>query len=258
MEELKLNNMDSNGEFGLVYAEDFRIACAINYLKQEDVLQYFIDRVSFYAFNGGEMEAVALWATTIIIDCKEAYSGKVVAVTDKKIQRISIKYIGLLSDLNMNDHLSTVDKMKESFYLIKEWEAEMSPIANYPGTFQLNEEQFLVLTFDFNLLCKMNGVEPAEVLQYFVNNISLARQRAVNLLEFVETNSSMSLFGMMLLSRSMQKNKLPVQHDVQNWYSERLLALDERLKKENTVKKRISVYRAFYMEWYHTLLKNLN
>lgn len=250
--------MNEKGEFGLIYAEDFTVACAINHLKREEVLQYFINRVSFYAFNGGEMEAVALWATDIVIDCKEAYGSHIIPVTDKKVQRISVKYIMLLSELSESNHLSTVDKMKESFYLMQEWETEMMPLVDYPKTFQLDDDRFLIFTFDFNLLCRMSGVGPEQVLQYFIDHISLARQRAKNLLEPVETDSTMSLFGMMLLSRSMQKNKLPVQQEVQQWYSERLQELDERLKKEAVLDKRISVYRAFYAEWYHKLMKNLN
>ena len=250
--------MDSKGQFELSYAEDFRIACTINYLRQEEVLQYFINRVSFYAFNGGEMEAVALWATNIIIDCKEANGGEVIALTSKKVQKIAIKYILLLSDLNENDDLSTVDKMKESFYLMQEWETEMTPLVDYPRTFPLNDDHFLILTFDFNLLCRMNGVEAAEVLQYFIDQISLAKKRAANLLKVAEPDSSMSLFEMMLLSRSMQKNRLPIQHDVEKWYSAQLLSLDEQLKTEDNLEKRIIIYKAFYTEWYHTLLKNLN
>ncbi|WP_158796885.1 hypothetical protein [Pedobacter sp. L105] len=250
--------MNEKGGFGLNYAEDFTIACAINYLKREEVLQYFINRVSFYAFNGGEMEAVALWATGIVIECKEAYGSRIIAVTDKKVQRISVKYVTLLSELSASEKPSTVDKMKESFYLMQEWETEMMPLVDYPKTFGLDEDNFLMLTFDFNLLCRMNGVNPNQVLQYFIDHISLAIQRAVNLLEYKETDSTMSLFGMMLLSRSMQKNKLPVQQDVRKWYSERLLELDERLKKETVLEKRISVYKAFYAEWFQSLMKNLN
>jgi hypothetical protein len=44
--------MFSKGQFGLIYTEDFSVACAISYLKREEVLQYFINKVSFYAFNG--------------------------------------------------------------------------------------------------------------------------------------------------------------------------------------------------------------
>ncbi len=250
--------MDSKGQFGLIYTEDFRVACTINYLKQEEVLQYFIDRVSFYAFNGGEMEAVALCATNIIIDCKEALGAEISPVTDRKVQRIFIKYIGLLSDLNENPYLSTVDKMKENFRLMQEWETEMGPLTDYPRAFYPDEEQVLVLTFDFNLLCKMNGLEPVEVLQYFIDHISLARQRSMNLLEFTGTDASMTLFEMLLISRSMEKKRLPVQQEIYQWYAEELLALDETLKKERDPDQRLLAYREFYAEWYNTLMKNLN
>jgi len=250
--------MDSKGQFGLVYTEDFSVACAINYLKQEEVLQYFINRVSFYAFNGGEMEAVALWATRIIVDCKEIVKAEITPVNDRKLQRISIKYISLLSDLIDNTYLSTVDKMKESFYIMQEWETEMMPLVDFPKTFYLNEERFLILTFDFNLLCKMNGLNPQQVLQYFIDSISLARERALNIIDFVGTDACMSLFGMMKLSRSMKQHMLPVQQDIQQWYQGKLLALDENLKLEPDMDMRMSAYREFYTEWYNTLQRNLN
>lgn len=249
--------MDSKGQFGLLYTEDFSVACAISYLKQEDVLQYFINRVSFYAFNGGEMEAVALWATRIIVDCKEFTQAEVAPVNDRKVQRISLKYISLLSDLAASTHLSTVDKMKESFYIMQEWEADMLPLTDFPKTFYLNEERFLVLTFDFNLLCRMNGLNQQQALQYFIDQISLARDRAVNLIGFVESNACMSLFGMMKLSRSMQQFKLPIQQDIQRWYQEQLLRLDESLRNEPDMGLRITAYRDLYTEWYHTLQRNL-
>jgi len=250
--------MGSKEQFELSYAEDFRIACTINYLRQEEVLQYFVNRVSFYAFNGGEMEAVALSATKVIIDCKEANGSEVVTETSKKVQRIAIKYIMLFSELNENDDLSTVDKMKENFYLMQDWETEVTPLVDYPKTFPLKDDRFLILTFDFNLLCRMNGVDVAEVLQYFIDQISLAKQRAANLLKVTEPDSSMFLFEMMLFSRSMQKNRFPIQHDVEKWYSEKLLSLDDQLKTEYSLEKRIMVYKAFYIEWYNTLIKNLN
>lgn len=250
--------MDSREKFGLTYTEDFRVACTINYLKQEEVLQYFINRVSFYAYIGGEMEAVALWATSIIDDCKKASPTEVTAVNSKKIKYIFIKYFGLLSDLNANTHFTTVEKMKESFEIMQEWEAEMLPLVDYPKTLYLDEERFLLLTFDFNLLCKMSGLDVVQVLQYFIDQISLARQRAINLVEFEGRNTSMSLFGMMLMSHSMKKNKLPVQVDIHKIYAEKLLSLDDALKGELSFEERLSAYKEFYLEWYNVLMKNLN
>ncbi|RAJ28551.1 hypothetical protein LY11_03202 [Pedobacter cryoconitis] len=250
--------MGSNGRVKLVSTEDFKVACTINNLKQEEVLQYFVDRVSFYAFNGGEMEAVTLWATSIIIDCKKEVNAEIQAVTDRKVKRVSLKYILMLSELNDNPYLSTIDKMKESFTLMREWEIDMSPLVDYPRDFSLDENHSLALTFDFNLLCRMNGIEAVQVLQYFVNNISMASERAINLIEFVETNSCMSLFGMMRLSLGDKKNRIPIHQEIHKWYGEKLLLLDDRLKREENLDKRIDVYRAFYKEWYNSLRKNIN
>ncbi|MBB6272923.1 hypothetical protein HDF26_003383 [Pedobacter cryoconitis] len=250
--------MNSKERLRLTYTEDFQVACTINNLKYEDVLQYFIDRVSFYAFNGGEMEAVSLWATSIMVDCKAEVNGEVKAETDRKVKRVSLKYILMLGDLNDNAYLSTVDKMKESFLLMKEWETEMAPLVDYPVEFQLDEYRVVSLTFDFNLLCRMNGVAADQVLQYFMNHISMAQERALNLIEFVETNSCMSLFGMMRMSAGDKKNKIPIHQEVHKWYGEKLLLLDERLKTEVSLEKRVAVYRAFYKEWYNSLRKNIN
>lgn len=250
--------MNIKGEPGLTYTEDFSIACTINYLKQEDVLQYFINRVSFYAFNGGEMEAVALWATNIILDCKETIGAQVKPAIDKRVQRISMKYIGLLYELQDNNLLSTVDKMRDSFYLMKDWENEVLPHTDYPESFKLDEQRVLLLTFDFNLLCKINGVSAGEALQYFIDQISLAKQRAVNLLVFEGTSASMSLFGVMLLSQSMKNVQLPFQEDIHQIYTDRLFSLDESLKEEKSVEKRLRMYQAFYSEWYGELIKSLN
>lgn len=248
--------MDSKGQFGLTYTDDFSIACAINNLKPVDLLQYLINRASFYAFNGGEMEAVTLMATKVIVDCNSDSNAEVLAVSNRKEQFVSLKYIGLLSDLNFKDDLSAVAKMKEGFYLMKEWENELISIVDYPKTYEIDETHFLILTFDFNLLCRVNGVSQQQVLQYFINQISLPKDRAENIPVQEKTNAGMALFQLFLLSRSMKVNS--VLQDIHEWHSERLLSLDERLKKEGNIEKRISIYRAFYAEWYQTLKKNMS
>lgn len=248
--------MNSKGQFGLIYADDFSVACTINNFKKQEVLQYFINRVSFYAFNGGEMEAAALCATRIVVDCKDVNRTAISPVTDRKIQLISLKYIAKLSDLEGSIYFSAADKMKESFLVMKEWEEEMMPYTDYPKTFELGDEHFLILTFDFNLLCKMNGVTAEQLLQYFIDGVSIAIESACNV-SGIEKDIRNSLFRIMVLSRSMKKDRLPVEQDIYDWYADRLLSLDERLKKEGSMDKKISVYRVFYLEWYATVMRNI-
>jgi len=249
--------MNSKGKFGLIYADDFSVACTINNFKKEEVLQYFINRVSFYAFNGGEMEAAALCATRIVVDCKDVNDAAPTPVTDRKIQYISLKHIVMLSDLEGSIYFSPADKMKESFIIMKKWESEMMPYVDYPKTFELGDEQFLILTFDFNLLCKMNGVTAQQVLQYFVEGVSLAVDRALDISGITDKDTRLAMFRMMVLSRSMKKDRLPAEQDIYEWYSDRLLALDERLRKEQDMERMISVYKAFYADWYSTIKRNI-
>ena len=258
MSSSKTDDMEAEGQFGVKYTEDFTIACTINNLEHEAVLQYFIDRVSFYAFNGGDVEAVSLWATHIVLDCKRKAGAKVVPVKDKRIQKISLSYIRLLSDLINNVHLSTVEKMKESISLMREWEAEMPPNAEYPTTFFTDQHKSVLLTFDFNLLCNMNGIVVQQVLQFFIDEISLPRQRALGLPENSGSSASMSFFEMILMSRSMKRTKNRALKEIDQLYNGQLLQLDETLMDENDEGSRLTAYQELYTKWYNSLRKKLS
>lgn len=248
--------MERGGKFGLNYPEDFKVACAVHYFRQEEVLQYFINRVSFYAFNGGEMEAVALFATNIILKCKLECSAEILPVQDKRVERTVIKYIRLLSNLSDRSGLPLVDKMEQSFRLMQEWEAAMSPLVNYPERMYLDDDHFLSLTFDFSLLCHMNGVGVNQILQYFIDHISLPVQRAGGAAE--AGNPVMSLFSIMLMNRAMNPIKQPNQQNVQNFYLHQLYELDMRMIDESDSISKQQAYRKLYAEWYDSLNQNIN
>ena len=250
--------MDFKGQFRFNYTEDFRVACAINNLKYKDVLQYFVDNVSFYAFNGGDMEPVILWATDIIIDCREAIDQEIEPEKDQKVRRIALKYILLLNELSEGMKLSPSAKLKESVTLMEEWKQEAQPYSKDVESFPLDDTNAVKLTFDFIQVCKMNGVTVAQALQYYIDHISLPQDKAVNLLEYVNTHPCMALFGTMMSVHSSKIEKIPVTHDIQLLFAKRLLLLDEALKEEDNVAKRIVKYREFYAEWHAALRKYTN
>ena len=199
-----------------------------------------------------------MWATHIVLDCKRKAGAKVVPVKDKRIQKISLRYIRLLSNLINNVHLGTIEKMKKSISLMSEWGAEMPPNAEYPTTFFTDQHKSVLLTFDFNLLCNMNGIVVQQVLQFFIDEISFPRQRAVPLSATSGSSASMSFFEMMLMSRSMQRTKNRAQQEIDQLYNEQLLQLDETLKDESDEDRRLNAYREFYTKWYNSLRKKLN
>ena len=249
--------MDSKKQLRLNYPEDFRVACRINNLDQQEVLQYFINKVSFYAFNGGEMDASSLLATNIILECMDETGRDIMPVKEKKIQKIFLKNIGLLIKLSANPHLNLVEKMQESIYLMEEWAMEMLPMVDYETSIETGNEEALMLSFDFNLLCQVNGLDSIRVLQYFIDKISLPIDRAINLRGFVKSESCMVLMQMMLIGKAYDDVYIR-KTDISRHFSSRLEELDKRLMRESELVTRIRVYRSFYAEWYNTLQKNID
>jgi len=246
--------MDVIGQIKLNYTEDFRIACKINNLKQEELLQYFIDHVSFYAFIGGDMDPAYLWATTVSIDCKDVLGSQVEAVTDKRIQDISLKYIKKLTALNLETDLSRDIECKKSIALMNEWSGEMLSLTNYVNK---AEETSLTgplsLSFDFNLVCGMNGISTENQLQYFIDNISLAKDRAVNLLQTVKIDPSTAVLLFLISNHEGVKNKILPHQEIYKKYCLLLLKLDKKQKEESSLENRIHNYSAFYLDWYNAL-----
>jgi hypothetical protein len=243
--------MDSKRQIELSYTEDFVIACTINNLNYTELLQYFIDHVSFYGFIGGDVAAAYLWATTVCIESREDIGREVKVVTDKTVKQISLKYIQMLTALiRQTDHLATETKSRE---LMKAWSGEMLFLTNYLGNVELAGTAKLSLSFDFNLLCSMSGITIQEQLQYFIDHISLARQRASSLLHGTNNDPSTALLLSWVSSDKKVKGKLLPQQHIYRKYGLQLLKLDITQREESDLATRILNYRAFYQDWYHAL-----
>ena len=237
----------------LNFTEDFKIACKINNLKHEELIQYFVDHVSFYTFIGGEMGPVNQWATKVCIDCENVFDGIVDRENDNEIRRISLKYIKKLTALSLGDEITAEEKMMHSGVLIEQWSQEMSPLTNYKKELDLGEGKLLYLTFEFSLLCKMNGVIFEQLIQCFIDSISLAKERAVNLHEMVEINSGMAVLLLILISNNEVKNRIMPHQEIYKKYGLGLLKLDKKQREEFNLQNRIDAYRSFYLEWYNAL-----
>lgn len=247
--------MDSKQQSRLNYTEDFSVACRINGINCDEMLQYFINKVSFYVYNGGEMDAAAMMATRIILECKEEKGSKLEPLTDKKVKRLFLKHILLLSKLADNSHLSTLEKIQESYYLMEEWAQEAMPLVNYETTLPV-EEGFVSISFDFNLLCKINGLEIITPLQYFIDRMSLAVDRAVRLHHDVQPERSMALLEMRIMATN--RSAPIISTEIHERYMDKLKDLDGWLSDVDDVEVRIKAYRNLYREWCEMLYKQLD
>lgn len=250
--------MASNIELELNYAEEFRVACTINNLRYQDVLQSFINSASFYVFIGGEIDAASQWATKVILDCKEEMSGEVLIVSDQHIRERSLKYINMLKELSTADHLSRQIKLKKSETVMKNWADAIVTEANYPDQGEINGNYTLDIPFDFNMLCNVNGVTTGQVLQYFIDIISLAEDRALNLHTIVRVNPGTAFTLLILIKDNNTRSRRLPQEQIYVKYGLQLLDLDERLEDESEFKYRVKAYRKFYLEWYNALRVMIN
>jgi hypothetical protein len=250
--------MKTKGQIKLNYPDEFRIACKINNLKHEELIQYFIDHVSFYAFIGGDMEPAYLWATTVGIECKEFWSEPIEVISDSRVQEISLKYIKKLTSLSLEADLTKTIETSKSLSLMKAWSAEMLPLTDYETDLTTDSGLVFNLTFDFNLVCRLNGIRAGLLLQYFIDNISLARERAINVIREVNINPSVAVLLTLVADHEDIKHRILPQQEVYRKYGFLLLKLDNEQKREYDLEKRMETYSAFYREWYNALNININ
>jgi len=246
--------MESIRQIRLNYREEFSIACTINNINYVDLLQYFVDHVSFYVFIGGNTTAAYLWATQVCVECKEAFGARVETIKDQKVQQVALKFIKKLTALiDYTDHIESTSKSNS---LMKMWEQEMLPLtATYINQIELPNKGELQLSFDFNLLCSMNGISIQNQLQYFIDHLSLAMERATNLLEIIKTSPSVAVLLSLISSEEVVKNRTLPKQAIYRKYGLQLLKLDKKQKEENNLENRILNYRTFYLDWYHALNK---
>lgn len=250
--------METKRQIKLNYTQEFKIACKINNLKPEELLQYFISYVSFYAFIGGNMEPMYLWATTACIDFKEAHGGQPQPVNDHRIQEICLKYIKKLTALNMSSVTYKIIAHYKIVSLMKEWSSEMLPITDYELEIQTSGGYLLELTFDFNLVCRMNGTKIEGLLQYFINQVSLARERALNFHQVIKTDPSTAFLLLLSSNHESLRNKILPQQDMYKKYAAQLQKLDEKQEGESNLENKIRNYNKFYLAWYNALNQNIN
>ena len=250
--------MELNKELTLNYAEEFRIACTINNLRYEDVLQSFVNAASFYVFIGGEIDAAAQWATKVILDCKEEVNGKVSMSSDQLMRERSLKYVNMLKELSTADHLSRQIKFKKSEAIMKNWEEAIFAEDDPHDHVEINGNYNLTISFDFRMLCSINGVSTNQVLQYFIDMISLAEDRALNLYTIIKVNPGTAFTLLLLIKDNNTRSRRLPQEQIYVKYGLQLLDLDEKLEDEIEFKYRVKAYRRFYQEWYNALRVMIN
>lgn len=250
--------MKSTQAINLNYTEEFRIACTINHIRFEIVLQNFIDQVSFYVFSGGDAGALSKWATKVMTDFIGKFNLTPSLGLDTEMQAISTRYSVQLKSIIDNKQISAESKISAGILIMEDWSAEVVPSADYPVEILLNDHHMLRFPFNFRILSMMNGIDTEQLLQYFIDNISLAADRAMNLYQVTVVNPSTCVLLLMLVKDEKSKRKPLPQEHIYVKYALRLLDLDEEMEEETNTEYRLDKYKKFYAEWYNALRVTIN
>lgn len=244
----------------LEFPEDFRVACLIHHFRHEKLLQNFIDYVSICSSFCKPDRTSYRFATRVIFQYLELSGTPPLPMKDVANRRHSVNYFRQAARLSTDPHLTQKQKSQYCNAIIKDWYEIVKPIVVPSGQLELNEDIHLTLSRDFHLLCEIFQIQPAAILQHFVNQICLPKAKAQITLNVDGESPAMAFFfsatmgrtGMFKKSKTLPHNHLFVR------YIEALQELDLRLFIERDVAEREKVYRKFYDAWYQALLSKNN
>lgn len=243
---------------------EFRIACVLNNLEMQQVLQIFIDHVSFYfslceGYLPGYTEA-----TRVISEFSVRKDKNSQTQIDKNLsagrsstwnREMSIKYIRQLIKLAYTSSSTESVKHKKSLNIVNKLFNAMGNLQVCPECIYLDEHRKLIFNSDFRIICEMHNISPKFYLEYFMARISLAEIQARISLNAPTDNGAMTIFFKILNGLGgIHWEKLTVTEEMVN-YIDAVQQLNAAHYIIRNLEKRISVYREFYLYHYNQITK---
>lgn len=179
----------------IVVPLEFKVACTINKLNIQQVLQIFMDHVSLYdsltnEYSEGFTEATKAVSIYVLSKEKQRKPSK----SFDKCKDLAINCIsGIIQLIKMKEGSLEERRMKSSpqiTSLYKSMVRYYTPV----DRIHLDEDLSISLSRDFCIACEMHSCYPKELLEYFMSRISLADEHARLGLKLLEQNHPYALF----------------------------------------------------------------
>jgi hypothetical protein len=238
---------------------EFQIACTIRRLVVPDVLQTFIDHVSFYYSVNSPYAEGFREATNVILEYSTKnrnHSNHASFGDDKNNKEFAIKCIKDVLAWGAKRGMSDKKKHAKCKPIIKQLHLSMEHL-NSIDKIYLDEENRLTFTDDFSVLCNIHRHHPKEYLEYFMSRISLADADARVGLKKIDENPSMGFFqlvmrglGDLIAIVNMTELEVDFIDKVQQLHYEVFLIRD--------LDKRRAIYQEFYLNYYNKLTNQSN
>ncbi len=272
----------------ITYPEEFRITALITRMNTREMVQGFIDGISFYAFCGGyrkkpftkkvslkdskghthncvvEVKEVswpdekAEYLIEVIAGCMTSHKLEFYKETDPGLRGLQDKFLSLFHSLVSDFSIPQKERISLAKLYMKDWEEKQRPLLTFPEHMVLEGGDHINLSFEFNMVCRICNLSPKQVLCYYMNMLSIARVKAG--VQFIDenpdTDDAASPFGgAFFFNENEAINDSDLQKQVRRTYEQKFIVVHASLKREKDFKKRMATYQAFYQSWYDELVK---
>lgn len=231
---------------------EFKIACATYNLSIREVLQLFIDHVSFYDSMSQKSDDLYRSATNTLlnysISIRRAHSPALL-----KHREPILKYIREVIKIASTPPESQAKKRKMCVPIVRKIYRSMERSKTQNTSLLLEEEITLQLSMDFCLLCEIHHCSPEEYLEHFMSQISLPSTHANLGLNRLVENQAMGFFY-----KSLNIGKgTPAIHahrNLQVQFIDQIQELHLWMFIIRGYEKRVQKYQELYFNYYQLLL----
>lgn len=240
----------------LDFPEDFRAACLIHQLSHESLLQHFIDNMSICSSFLPPVEAYKACPVEVVHQYLDTLKESDTPAHTSTNRAHSIRFLRDIGAITQATGIRQKAKNVACNNVIERWYKTFDRKIVLSDHLRVGEIS-LKLSKDFILLCEVFQVRPEEILQHFVNQISLPWAKAQTAPQSEEgDNPAMAFFIETIGGKTgIYKGRYALKNpEVHVAYIEQLQELDLQLRFESDAKKREKMYWKLYRAWYQALV----
>lgn len=251
---MTLNNQPMNNQIQTTIAIplNFRIACATYHLSIPEVLQLFIDHISFYDSLSQKSDDIYRSATNTLLN----YSISIRRETSTAFLNHRdpiLKYIRKIIKIATLPVSTPQKKRKLCVPIVRSIYQILDQSIPQHSTVMLEGGNLLQLKMDLCVICEIHNCSAEEYLEHFMSQISLPKNHAQAGLKKVVENQAMGFF-FKSLSLIKDAQVSDAHRNLQIEFIDRIQEAHLWLFIIRDLKRRERKYEQIYLKYYHQIL----
>ena len=233
---------------------EFRIACSLYKLDPQEVLQIFIDHATVYDclsedYSEGFTEASKTIGLYIML-ARRIPNG--CQGYKHCMENAVINYKGI-QDLAQRKKGYAKAKRRKSLSCVDELYAAVQRVYTCSDTFYVDEHITLEFSKNFIVLCELHNCYPAEYLEYFMDQISIAEMEAKTGHEVLNENFTMAFFMKIVIGFGLTDDQMADYDEDDIIFLLDLEDLRAQCYHIVSLEERIAVFKAFCQNRYEQM-----